>query len=318
MRALLTGASSFTGFWFAAALAREGFELTATCRRRLASYEGLARSRLDAMPAIGRLVEGVSDDGSSLTALLHDSPRVDLLCLHGATVGDHRAQDFDALAALAADTSGLDQLLDMFTKQGGRAVLVTGSIFEADAGRGTAPRGAFNHYGLAKTLSWHTVRFAVERRGLTLGKLVIANPFGPLEKPGLTASLAGAWHRGEVPEIQQPRLVRDFVPVDGLALAYARFATRLIDVEGAHQLTPSSFAEPTALFVDRFASSLRTHLGIDCKFTLAERPKPTQEPLVRIGTDPLDGILSDWDPERSWEKFSGWYAGAQTVWPSLN
>lgn len=318
MRALLTGASSFTGFWFAAALANEGFALTATCRRRLSSYEGLARARLDAVPGMGKLVDGLADDGSSLATLLHESPRIDLLCLHGATVGDYRARDFDALAALAADTSGLDQLLDMFIKQGGRAVLVTGSIFEADAGRGTAPRGAFNPYGLAKTLSWHTVRFAVESRGLALGKLVIANPFGPLEKPSLTSSLAGAWHRGEIPEIQQPRLVRDFVPIDGLALAYASFARKICETEGTHSLTPSGFAEPTALFVERFASSLRAELGIACQYTLAERPKPVQEPLIRVGIDPLEQAAPGWEEGKSWRKFSGWYGGTQTVWPLLN
>lgn len=308
MRALLTGASSFTGAWFAHALTAAGIEVTATCRGRLDRYEGLARRRLDAVRRICRLVDGFADGAGAF------AEPVDLLCLHGATVGDHRAAGFDPLAALAADTAGLEPLLDRFLAQGGRAVLATGSIFEADVGQGTPPHGALSPYGLAKTLTFQVIRHQVERRRLTLGRFVIPHPFGPLEKPGLTAALAQAWHLGEVPLIRQPHLVRDFVPIDALAAAYARFAGALLVADHPLTLTPSFWPESTAVFVARFGRELGPRLGLPCRSLSAEPPEPSAEPLIRVGTDALGTWLPHWDESRSWNLVARWHAGEDCPW----
>jgi nucleoside-diphosphate-sugar epimerase len=304
VRALLTGASSFTGTWIATALAEAGFEVRAVHRRPLAAYPPLPRRRLERLRGRVELVELAAPAGPEAAALVA-AWRPDLLCLHGAEVGDHRSPRFDVVDALARSCAGLGPLLDRFARAGGRAVLATGSIFEADEGRGAPPLRAFNPYGLAKTLAWQTIRFEAERRGLTLGKLTIAHPVGPLDKPGLVADLLGAWRRGEAATVRRPQLVRDFVAVDALASAHARTARRLLEEGRPLRLVPSLWPEPVGAFVGRLAAALRPRLGLACAVRLADPPEPTDEPTVRVGLDPIAELVPDWDEARFWDAVAG-------------
>jgi nucleoside-diphosphate-sugar epimerase len=300
MRALLTGASSFTGTWFASALAARGFAVTGVHRRPLGAYPALARRRLARLERGVRLVR-LPALASPETATLLMRERFDLLCLHGAEVGDHRSADFDVTGALTATTAGLGPLLDRFAAAGGRAVLVTGSIFEADEGRGPAPLRAFNPYGLAKTLIWHTIRFEAERRGLLLGKFTVAHPVGPLDKPGLVPELLAGWCRGEPARIRRPQLVRDFLPVDALAAAYAGAARALVEEGRPVRLTPSFWPESVGAFAYRLAAAIAPRTGLACAVRLADPPEPTDEPPERTGVDPLRGLAPNWDEGRFWD-----------------
>ncbi len=300
MRALLTGASSFTGTWFASALAERGFAVTALHRRPLEAYSPLARRRLARLDGGVRLVR-LPGLGSAEALALLERERFDILCLHGAEVDDHRSPNFDVAGALARTTAGLGPLLDRFAAGDGRAVLVTGSIFEADEGRGPLPLRAFNPYGLAKTLIWQTIRFEVERRGLLLGKLVIAHPVGPLDKPGLVSELLAAWCRGETASIRRPFLVRDFVAVDALALAYAEAARRLVNERRPVHLVPSLWPESVAAFVGRLAEAIGRRTGLACAVRLAAPPEPSDEPPFRVGSDTLRALVPNWDEERFWD-----------------
>lgn len=299
MRALLTGASSFTGTWIADALAAAGLAVTAIHRRPLEAYPPLPRQRLARLRGRVELVELGSLASPAATALV-DALRPELLALHGAEVGDHRAPDFDVAGALARTCAGLPALLDRFLARGGRAVLVTGSIFEADEGQGSPPLRAFNPYGLAKTLIWQTIRFEVERRGLALGKLAIAQPVGPLDKPGLVRDLLEAWRRGEAALVRRPDLVRDFLPVDALAAAYARAAGQLLETGRPLRLAPSHWAEPVGAFVERLARALRPRLGRACAVRRADPPEGSDEPPARVGLDPLGGLVPGWDEAAFW------------------
>ncbi len=319
MRALLTGASSFTGTWIATALAEAGFEVHALHRRSLAAYPPLPRRRLERLAGRVELIEAATLAGPG--AALVDALRPDLLCLHGAEVGDHRSPAFDVAAALGASCAGVGALLDRLAAAGGRAVLVTGSIFEADEGRGEAPLRAFNPYGLAKTLAWHTIRFEAERRGLTLGKLTIAHPVGPLDKPGLVTDLLGAWRRGEAATVRRPQLVRDFVAVDALAAAYARTARRLLEEGRPVRVVPSLWPEPVGAFAGRLAAALRPRLGLACAVRFADPPEPTDEPPARVGLDPIAGLVPGWDEARFWDSVAADLAtadGEGTVAASIN
>jgi UDP-glucose 4-epimerase len=289
VRALLTGASSFTGAWFARALAADGWEVAAALRgpdRRDGSPRGL---RLAFAAGACRLVVPEAPFGSpAFLALLAGEGPFDLLCHHGAEVGDFRRPGYDADAAVAAGTRGLEAVLDAMGAAGCGALLVTGTVFEADEGEGDPPLRAFNAYGLAKTLAWHRFRYAAERRGLGLGKLVVPSPFGPLEKEGFTADLMRAWVRGEAALVRRPRLVRDHVPVPFLAAAYARLA-RLLPGRGGGTVraSPSGLPLPLDGFARRLAAAMRPRLGGGCRFTTAHPPEPTDEPLVRRNLEPV-------------------------------
>lgn len=307
MRALMTGAGSFTGCWFARALAGGGCAVVATCRRPLADYDGLAATRLAQVGRHATIVPGCGFGDPAFVDLLRQDGPFDLLALHGAEAAGHRSRAFDVMAAVAANTREAASVCEAFAGRGGRAVLVTGSIFEADEGVGTPPHGAFNPYGLAKTLTWQTLRFAAEQAGLAVGKFVIAHPFGPLEKPGLTSYLARIWLAGAEAVVEQPQLVRDFVPVDALAEAYAGFATRLVRDGRSLRLAPSLYAEATASFVERFARAMRERLDRPCRWRANPAPAPTREPRVRCNPDSLRALVPGWSEAGFWDGLAAWY-----------
>ena len=102
-------------------------------------------------------------------------------------------------------------------------LVLTGRVFEANEGAGSAPLRAFSPYGLSKGLTAAAAQFYADREGFTFEKFVIPNPFGPYEEPRFTAYLMKTRVAGETAGVQTPRDVRDNIHVSLLAKAYAAF-----------------------------------------------------------------------------------------------
>lgn len=305
-RILFTGASSFTGTWFVSALAQRGVEIVAPCRDRLADGDADRRQRLARIARSCHLVGHCPFGSEPFLELVRRYGPFDLLCHHGAKAGDHRDERLDPFVAASAQSCGLGRVLDGLVASGCRAILLTGTVFEADEGAGDAPLRAIGPYGLAKSLTWQAFRYEAERRDLALAKFVIANPVGPFEKPGLCRSLARAWLAGETPVLRRPQLTRDQLQVDILAEAYARFALDLIDWPAPRRVTPSQFAEPLERFVARLAAALAPRLGVPCRFVCADPPDPVDEPKERRGIDPLATLVPRLDVDAAWDRYAGW------------
>lgn len=306
MRVLLTGVSSFTGAWFARALASAGAEVLAVPRRDPALWEPERRARLALVPASVRILPAAPFGSPRFLELLERIGPLDLLALHGAEARDHRSPAFDVEAAVAANTRNVEAVMETAARRGVRAVLVTGSLFEAGEGAGEEPLRAFNPYGLSKTRSFQRLAEAARRRGLAVGKFVVGHPVGPFDKPGLLRAFTEAWLRGGIPRLRHPQLVRDMQPVDRLARAYAGFAFALAErAGGIHRLVPRGFTGPLEELVEGIAAGLRRPLGLPCRFTVADPPERSGEPLCRIGLHPLHLLVPDWDEEAF---FAGWAA----------
>lgn len=309
MRVLLTGASSFTGAWFANALLERDCEVVAALRGpdEPGGARGPRARRLGLLRERCELVPDAPSGSLAFLDLIRQGGPFDLLCHHGAEVGDHRRADFDVDAAVATDSRSVEAVLDALEGAGCRAVLYTGTVFEADEGEGERPLRAFSPYGLAKTLTWHRLRFAAERRGMALGKLVVASPFGPLEKDGLTAALMRAWISGITPRLRRPRLVRDQVPVALLAEVYGRLAERLPGSRGTVRATPSGFAEPLGAFARRLAEAMRPRLRRPCEIVCSDPPEAADEPLVRKGLEPLPELRDPAAVAALWDAYAAYW-----------
>ena len=200
MKVLLTGASSFTGYWFAKALAERGATVIAPLRSAPELYTGVRQARTKDLASFAVVEPGI-EFGSSEFLALFDKSGCDLLCHHAARVADYRSPDFDISLALQENTRGFKALSERVQAAGCAAVILTGSVFEADEGAGTEPRRAFSPYGLSKTLTAQVFRYWCEIGNIPLGKFVIPNPFGPFEEPRFCAYLAKTWAAGETPEV---------------------------------------------------------------------------------------------------------------------
>jgi len=307
MKILFTGASSFTGFWFVRELTRAGHEVVATFRRCPEDYaEPLRRQRVSLALEHCRGVFGCSFGDPAFVELAR-SRRWDLFCHHAADVTDYRSADFDVVAAFGNNVRNVAAVLEALQAEGGRPrLVVTGSVFENDEGTGSEGLPAFSPYGLSKSFTWQVFRYHAVRAGLSLGKFVVPNPFGPYEEPRFTAYLMKSWFGGKAAAVNTPGYVRDNIHVSLLAKAYVRFADELPDGGRVLGLHPSGYAESQGSFALRFAREMRVRLGLACNVELA-RQVEFAEPRVRINTDPADAYVVGWDEAQAWDGVAEYY-----------
>ena len=298
MNILLTGVSSFTGYWFAKALAEAGHDIVAPLRGAPDRYEGRRAARVRGLGKI-RLVPDCPFGSETFLTLAREH-RFDLLCHHAAEVGDYHSAGFDVVGALAANTLNLHKVLDNLVAGGLRGVVLTASVFEPDEGAGEAPLRAFSPYGLSKELTGQVFRYWCGALGLPLGRFVIANPFGPLEELRFCAYLLRMWKDNKTATVRTPRYVRDNIHVRALAEAYVAFAAGIAKGPALARLGPSLYAESQGAFAERFARETRARAGLACALELADQQDFT-EPLMRINTDPIR--LSRDAENRLWDEY---------------
>jgi UDP-glucose 4-epimerase len=306
VKALLTGASSFTGYWFAQALAERGVEVVTPLRRALEAYSGVRQSRVQALAKIAEIVPQV-EFGSTEFFDIVDHSHCEILCHHAARVADYRSLDFDVPLALAENTRNFKALSERLAARAFVAVVLTGSVFEPEEGAGTEPLQAFSPYGLSKALTAQLIRYWCEMVGLPLGKFVIANPFGPLEEPRFSAYLVKTWAAGQVAEVRTPLYVRDNIHVSLLAKAYADFVVEIAKAKKSARRAPTCYAESQEAFAERFAREMRERVMSPCPVKIGVQTD-FSEPMVRINTDPLDTNRLGWNETRAWDAIAAYYS----------
>lgn len=306
MRVLFTGASSFTGMWFAEALAARGHRVVAVGRRGETAYSGLRAERLARVSSQCETLWAASFGSPRFLKIIAESGPFDVLCHHGAEAAGYRDPDFDAIAATETNTHALPAVLEALKGGACRRIVLTGSIFEAGEGAGSEPLRAFNGYGLSKTLTAQIFAFYAEHAGLALGKFVIPNPFGPYEEPRFTDYLIRSWCDGKTALVGTPRYVRDNIHVSLLAETYCEFVEALPET-GFHTINPSGYAESQGAFAGRFAREIGARLHLKTPLEEA-RQKIFDEPTIRINTDVAHRIEHDWNEGTAWDQLAGYYA----------
>lgn len=305
MKILFTGASSFTGYWFAKQLASAGHDVFVVFRRQFKDYsDDLRRKRIEGLSDICRPVYGVSFGDDRFLRLIEDG-KWDLLCHHAAEAADYKSPDFDVAAAVESNTHRLPLVLDLLKDAGCTKIVLTGSVFENDEGAGSGTLEAFSPYGLSKGLTGQMFRYYTQSRQMSLGKFVIPNPFGPYEEPRFTHYLMKNWFAEATPAVNTPTYVRDNIHVSLLSKAYVHFATAL--AVGVSRINPSGYVESQGSFTHRLAGAIRERLGLKCEFVLRSQTD-FSEPRIRINTDVVDAAALSWSEETAWDEFADYYA----------
>lgn len=306
MRILFTGASSFTGAWFVRELAAAGHQVTAILGAKPGDYaEPLRRARAAWAAEACETVVGPRFGDDAFLALLRSRP-FDLIAHHGANVTGYKSPDFDAAAALAANTRNIAVVLEALKQGGGRRFLLTGSVFEGGEGAGSEGLPDFSPYGLSKAFTARMISDHCRHAGVHFGKFVIPNPFGAWEEPRFTGYCMRAWLKGETAVCAFPLNVRDNIHVGLLARAYARFAEGLPGEAGASKLNPSGYAESQGAFTLRLAAAMRSRLGRPCAVVL-QRQSAFPEPMVRVNTDLIRPGDCGFDEETAWDQMAAYY-----------
>jgi UDP-glucose 4-epimerase len=304
MRVLFTGASSFTGYWFVRELVAAGHEVVAAMRGD-GRYEGLRGERVRMVRELCETRFGCAFGNDDFLALAKTS--FDVLCHHGAQVGDYRSPDFDPYQAAAANLHRLPEVLRALKDRGCGRLVLTGSFFEANEGAGSMPLRAFSPYGLSKTLTAAAAAFYADRESFTFEKFVIPNPFGPFEEPRFTAYLMKTWLAGETARIQTPRYVRDNIHVSLLAKAYGGFVSATPPPGTVRRLNPSGYVESQGAFAKRVRHEAASRLGRPCELALGTQTD-FSEPPARINADLCDVAALGWSEPQAWDDFVTYYA----------
>jgi UDP-glucose 4-epimerase len=275
-KVFLTGASSFTGYWFARALAERGLDVTL-------HYQKVGYSELPRAERVKRLKEFESVRGvpfGSPEFIRHFSAhRYDLLALHGASVAGYKAADFKVDKAVEENIKGLKQVLAAHSGP----VVLTGTYFG-----GSEPASP---YGLAKTRTEQELKSLCEDR---LFNFTIPNPFGPLEDHRFTHYAVREWYAGKPALVRFPKYKRDNIQVQFLARKYAEYAQAVLS-QAPLRAAPGQFQETQLAFTERLAREIRQRTGLKCEVRPAE--EPYTEPMERVNPEASrnPNEARDWD-----------------------
>jgi UDP-glucose 4-epimerase len=303
MKILLTGGSSFTGYWFIKALKEKGHTVTATFRGSRDQYTGVRKERTDEVAQWAEIVWECSFGDEKFIELLQN--KYDIICHHGAFVENYRSPDFDIAGAFAANSKACRTVIEKAKEHGVKRIILTGSVFEANEGAGTEPLVAFSPYGLSKTITWETFRHWCWKLNMPLGKFVIPNPFGPYEEPRFCNYLISTWIKGEIPEIKTPDYIRDNIHVSKLAVIYANWVAET-NYGAIEKLGPSGYIESQGTFAKRFAAEMQLRLPLTC--AVKEGKQTTfDEPLFRVNTSNVLLADNEWNEKEAWDELAEFY-----------
>jgi nucleoside-diphosphate-sugar epimerase len=303
VKILLTGASSFTGYWFARELSQAGHHVVAPLPRAKRDYSGLRAARVARLADVAEIVWSAPFGEPAFMAALS---RFDLLCHHAARMTDYRSPEFDIAAAFAENTRNVREVLRILSAGGLRGMVLTGTVFEADEGAGEPPLRAFSPYGVSKTITAACVQYWCAVFGTPLGKFVIPNPFGPFEEPRFCTYLVKTWRAGQAAEVKTPRYVRDNIHVDLLAKGYGKFCESFGEARaGFTRMNPSGYVETQGAFAERFARELGPRLGLEARVVLKEQTD-FAEPMMRVNTEPL-AAMAGWREPDAWDRLADYY-----------
>lgn len=307
MKILITGGSSFTGYWFINELAEAGHDVFATFTQASADqYDELRAHRVNESIKLCTPVWNCKFGDNAFLKLIKQEKGWDLLCHHGAYVQGYKSIDFDVMAAVEANTHNLRNVLTKLADAACDKVLLTGSVFEQNEGRGDEPLRAFSPYGLSKGLTTEIFRFWCQHLNITLARFVIPNPFGPFEEKRFTAYLINHWLDDKRPRVNTPDYVRDNVHVSLLAKCYRQFAEELAAGSDKTQINPTGYAEPQGAFARRLAKEMKPRLGKPCELVLAQQTV-FDEPMTRVNFDRPDVAALEFDEARAWDEMAEFY-----------
>ena len=307
MKILLTGASSFTGYWFATKLISEGHDVTAIFTRGNAgAYPPERLKRIGLLGKDVHAVYGCKFGDNTFIELLKEE-KFDVLCHHAAEVTNYKQADFDIVKAVAANTLNIHSVF-VALKNTGCKLVITGSVFE-DINKvdDHLSQKHFSGYGLSKSISSDLFHYYARQFGVNIGKFIISNPFGAFEEKRFLNYLITGWLNNESRSVNTPDYVRDNIHVELLAGYYAYFIEKVaVSKNPVMSLAPSGYIETQGDFAARVAYEMSTRLNKDC-VVLNNEQKDFSEPLTLFNPDKIVEIESHFDAQKAWDELAAFY-----------
>jgi len=305
---VLTGVSSFTGFWFAKVLSEAGHSICCPLPRPRESYEGLKKKRLDSLPIEVDVIYEAPFGSDRFVALLDKT--FDALCLHGAYVEGYHSDQFDFSYALNQNLNQIDKVLKVAKSSGCKLVIWTSSIFEdavhTEGKVAVAHKPIWLKYALSKKISFICIRELCANYGLGFSRFVISNPFGPYEDAKFCYHLVQNILAGKKFDVQSPFYVRDMIHVGHLSESYVMLVQNSIDGDITDELRPSEYPMRMIDFAALLCKKINFYYGIDYELGYCEQ-KVYDEPLVLVNNDNIRSELYSYNEPSQWNSYFKYY-----------
>ena len=300
---LLTGVSSFTGFWFAQKLYEEGFKVVCPLPRKGNEYDDLKLNRLELLNSQVSLIYECPYGSAKFLNLCED--HYDVLCLHGAYVWGYSSDRFPLTHALSENLKSSEKVLETLFSKGCRRVIWTSSVFE-DAVNLNDTRSSkpdWYRYALSKYLSYSAMSELCRGYGLEFSRLVITNPFGPFEDKKLSYHLINSFLNKEKEfTIKTPHYVRDMIHVQNLAEIYSKI---IISKECIPEIRPCEYSGSMISFAKLYQEEVSKRLAIN--LTINSQNMEFDEPYSLTNDQHVTTILSQDLSDQYWDELCQYY-----------
>jgi nucleoside-diphosphate-sugar epimerase len=293
-RVLFTGLSSFTGYWFTEKLAEKGYEVAGCLSHNKSDYNSDQTERLNILDSSIRIEENVSFGSESFLQLISDF-KPEVFSFHHALVTGYKDPSFNVDNAISNNLNNYQEVIKKLTESGCKQIIMTRSIFEKGLGK-TDVQSDISHYGQSKRKTFEMFSQAVPNK-IKLRSFVICNPVGRYEGNNLTSYLIKCWIEGKTASLMQPKLVRDFVPIDLLSNSYVQF------IESNEQMIiPSHLPVSNYEYARKIGDITRKLKNIQTPIDTINEQYNQNESFFRTGIDKVDFNNKDQE-ELFWEEF---------------
>ncbi len=293
-RVLFTGLSSFTGYWFTEKLAEKGYEVAGCLSHNKSDYNSDQTERLNILNSSIRIEENVSFGSESFLQLISDF-KPEVFSFHHALVTGYKDPSFNVENAILNNLNNYQEVIKKLIESGCKQIIMTRSIFEKGLGK-TDVESDISPYGQSKRKTFEIFSQAVPK-DIKLRSFVICNPVGRYEGNNLTSYLIKCWIEGKPASLMQPKLVRDFVPIDLLSNSYVQF------IESNEQMTiPSNLPVSNYEYARKIGDITRKLKNIQTPIDTMNEQYDQNESFFRTGIDKVDFNNKDQE-ELFWEEF---------------
>ena len=300
---LLTGASSFTGFWFAQKLQQEGFSVDCPLPRKEADYIDLKKQRLELLKDRVNLIYNCPYGSPFFLELCNNNYQT--LCFHGAFVENYSSDRFPLNKALSENLKSSEIVLENLFEKGCRRVVWTSSVFEdaitLEDTKSKKPN--WYRYALSKYLSYVAISELCRSYGYEFSRVVITNPFGPLEDKKLSYHLFNSFlNKQKEFTIKTPYYVRDMIHVQNLAKIYSKI---IISKECIPEIRPCEYSGSMISFAKLYIEEVSKRLPINLKIN--SQNMEFNEPYSLTNDQHVSTILNEDNSEEYWDELCRYY-----------
>lgn len=246
MNLIVTGASSFTGYWFCLYARRNGIPVTCTFTKRREDYSGLVKFRVESLLDEGCVPIWEATFGSSeMLSLLNSSKSSEsTLAIHGAYTKNYKSDSVFRLDdAIMSNSNNLELVVESCAKKKISIVYST-TAFQG----GVLPHKG--KYGLSKLICGMLLRESCASKGVNFTEFIIANPFGPIQEGRFSNYIIDCVRTNQIPCLSDPWTIQDNILVESLARVFIN--TLLLNPsERPIRICPSQYLESNISFASR-------------------------------------------------------------------